>query len=173
MPRRSALPPASSTCFTSSASAKCRSRSAATRTTQAPDPHHPRRRSRHARDGEAKPGDTLGVRGPYRQPAGRSPKPPGNDVVIVAGGIGLAPLRPVVYHVLKRRKEFGKVVLLYGARTPQDILFRDELRALARAARPACADHGGPRVGRLARATSVSSPRSSRARRSIPTNTSR
>lgn len=74
-----------------------------------------------------KVGDTLGVRGPYGSNwplAGAA----GRDVVIVAGGIGLAPLRPVLYHLLARRGDFGKVVLLYGTRTPQDILFRAELR---------------------------------------------
>ena len=49
----------------------------------------------------------------------------GSDVVIVAGGIGLAPLRPVLYHVLAHREHYGKVVLLYGTRSPDDILFRE------------------------------------------------
>jgi len=48
-------------------------------------------------------------------------------VVIVAGGMGLVPLRPVVNHVLKHRKRFGRVALLYGARTPRDILFKKEV----------------------------------------------
>jgi NAD(P)H-flavin reductase len=51
----------------------------------------------------------------------------GNDVVIVAGGIGLAPLRPALYSLLARREKYGRVVLLYGARTPTDILYRREL----------------------------------------------
>jgi NAD(P)H-flavin reductase len=74
-----------------------------------------------------KEGDALGVRGPYGTgwPLAEAV---GRDVVIVAGGIGLAPLRSVVYSLLKRRKEFGKVVLLVGARTPRDIPFRGELR---------------------------------------------
>lgn len=74
-----------------------------------------------------KVGDTLGVRGPYGSswPLAEAVE---RDVVIVAGGIGLAPLRPVLYHLLGRRQEFGKVVLLYGTRTPQDIPFRPELR---------------------------------------------
>jgi len=75
---------------------------------------------------ELKRGDVIGVRGPYGTPwpveAAR-----GSDVVIVAGGIGLAPLRPVLYHVIANREQYGKVVLLYGTRSPDDILFRIEL----------------------------------------------
>jgi NAD(P)H-flavin reductase len=75
-----------------------------------------------------KPGDVLGVRGPYGSgwPVAEAV---GRDVVLVAGGLGLAPLRPVLYHLLARRKDFGKVVVLYGTRTPQDLLFRPELRS--------------------------------------------
>lgn len=73
-----------------------------------------------------KKGETIGVRGPYG-----SHWPiedfAGEDVLIVAGGIGLAPLRPALYSILSEREKFGKVVLLYGARTPQDMLYRKEL----------------------------------------------
>jgi NAD(P)H-flavin reductase len=51
----------------------------------------------------------------------------GRDVVIVAGGIGLAPLRPAIYRLLSDREKYGRVVLLYGARTEQDLLFRKDL----------------------------------------------
>jgi NAD(P)H-flavin reductase len=70
--------------------------------------------------------DILGVRGPFGShwPVEEAM---GNDVVIVAGGIGLAPLRPVVYWILSQREKYGKVVLLYGTRSPADILFRREL----------------------------------------------
>jgi NAD(P)H-flavin reductase len=73
-----------------------------------------------------KRGDAIGVRGPF----GASwpvEEAAGKDVVIVAGGIGLAPLRPAVYHVLARREKYGRVALLYGARTPGDILYQSEL----------------------------------------------
>jgi NAD(P)H-flavin reductase len=53
----------------------------------------------------------------------------GGDLVIVAGGIGLPPLRPALHAALSRRDSFGRVVLLYGARTPADLLFTDELDA--------------------------------------------
>jgi NAD(P)H-flavin reductase len=73
-----------------------------------------------------KRGDTLGVRGPFgaHWPVAEAE---GKDVVIVAGGIGLAPLRPVVYHVLARREKYGRIALLYGARTPRDILYQSQL----------------------------------------------
>jgi NAD(P)H-flavin reductase len=74
-----------------------------------------------------KKGDMLGVRGPYGSgwPLAQAR---GRDLVIAAGGIGLAPLRSVIYEVLSHRKDFGEVVLLIGARTPQDIPFMAELR---------------------------------------------
>ncbi len=75
-----------------------------------------------------KPGDTIGVRGPFgtRWPMNESR---GKDVIIVAGGIGLAPLRPAIYHVLRHRGEYGRLVILYGARSPKDLLYRKELSA--------------------------------------------
>jgi len=72
------------------------------------------------------PGDVLGVRGPFGS-AWPIEEATGKDVVIVAGGIGLAPLRPALYRLLAQRGRYGKVVLLYGARTPQDMLFPREL----------------------------------------------
>jgi NAD(P)H-flavin reductase len=78
----------------------------------------------------ARPGDVLGVRGPYGVGWAVS-EGVGADVVIVAGGIGLAPLRPAVLEVLAARQQFGRVSLLYGARTPDDVLFGDELQAWA------------------------------------------
>jgi NAD(P)H-flavin reductase len=72
-------------------------------------------------------GDVVGVRGPYGSPWPVK-QAEGRDLVIVAGGIGLAPLRPALYHVLLHRALYGRVVLLYGARTPKDLLFTRELR---------------------------------------------
>ncbi len=73
-----------------------------------------------------KPTDVLGVRGPYGShwPVEVAE---GHDVVLVAGGIGLAPLRPALYQILAQRGRYGKVLLLYGARTPPDMLYRREL----------------------------------------------
>jgi NAD(P)H-flavin reductase len=73
-----------------------------------------------------KVGDVVGIRGPFGTPWPIE-QARGRDVVIVAGGIGLAPLRGAIYTVLAERGDFGNVVLLYGTRTPQDILFRQEL----------------------------------------------
>lgn len=73
-----------------------------------------------------KPGEIIGVRGPYGTPWPLDVAE-GNDVIFLAGGIGLAPLRPALYRVLTNRKKFGKVVLLYGTRSPEDILYRSEL----------------------------------------------
>ena len=75
-----------------------------------------------------RPGDVVGVRGPFGTPWPVE-EARGHDVVIVAGGIGLAPLRPALYHVLLHRGLYGKVLLAYGARTPNDLLFARELRA--------------------------------------------
>lgn len=71
-------------------------------------------------------GAMVGVRGPFGT-AWPTAEAEGHDVVLVPGGIGLAPLRPVVYHLMANRARYGKIVLLYGARTPHDLLFRHEL----------------------------------------------
>jgi NAD(P)H-flavin reductase len=73
-----------------------------------------------------KRGDVLGVRGPFGS-SWPVEEAKGSDVVIVAGGIGLAPLRPALYYLLSHRDAYGRVVLLYGARTPADLLYTREL----------------------------------------------
>ena len=70
-------------------------------------------------------GDTLGVRGPFGSTwplQGMRDR----DVVIVAGGIGLAPLRPAIYHLTQHGQLHGRVSILIGARAPDQILFTDE-----------------------------------------------
>lgn len=77
------------------------------------------------------PGDCVGIRGPFG--AGwPMAEAAGRDVVVVAGGLGLAPLRPALYHLLAERGRYGKIVLLYGTRSPDEILFRRELEAWRR-----------------------------------------
>lgn len=74
----------------------------------------------------ARPGEVLGVRGPFGN-AWPLERADGRDLVIVGGGIGLAPLRGAVYEALDRRSEFAEVVVLSGSRTPGDLLYRREL----------------------------------------------
>jgi NAD(P)H-flavin reductase len=52
----------------------------------------------------------------------------GRDVVVIAGGIGLAPLRPLVHHLLGRRRSHGALALLCGARSPDELVFRRDLQ---------------------------------------------
>jgi NAD(P)H-flavin reductase len=75
---------------------------------------------------ELKPGDVIGVRGPLgtHWPVEEAV---GNDILVIGGGIALAPLRPIIYHILSQREKYGKVFLLYGTRSPADILYRREL----------------------------------------------
>ena len=72
------------------------------------------------------PGATLGVRGPFGTswPLAAAE---GADVLIIAGGIGLAPLRPAVLHLLAYRERYGRVSVLYGGRSPAELLFAEEL----------------------------------------------
>ncbi len=71
------------------------------------------------------PGDLLSLRGPFGAPWPVE-QYKGFDVVIAAGGIGLAPLRPAIYHLLVHRADYGKITILYGARTPADLLYPRE-----------------------------------------------
>ena len=73
-------------------------------------------------------GDCLGLRGPFGNPWPVQ-SAVGSDVAIIAGGLGLAPLRPALYHVLANRERYGRVVLIYGSRSPSDMLYRKELAA--------------------------------------------
>ena len=72
-----------------------------------------------------KVGATVDIRGPYGAgwPVAEAK---GKDVIIVAGGIGLAPLRPLIKTIQKNRSEYGKLEILYGTRNPQELLFTDE-----------------------------------------------
>jgi NAD(P)H-flavin reductase len=76
---------------------------------------------------ELQAGQTIGLRGPFGTcwPIKDSI---GKDIVLVAGGIGLAPLRPVIYHILAHREDYNRVALLYGGKRPEDLLFIDELQ---------------------------------------------
>ncbi len=71
-------------------------------------------------------GDTVLVRGPFGTPWPLE-QAQDHDVVVVTGGIGLAPLRPAIYHLLANRERYRRVSLVYGARTPSDVLYPKEL----------------------------------------------
>ncbi|HET7855172.1 MAG TPA: FAD/NAD(P)-binding protein [Gaiellaceae bacterium] len=83
---------------------------------------------------EERRGRSLLVRGPFgsRWPLAAAA---GGDLVILAGGIGLAPLRPALYAALADRNSYGRVVLLYGAREPDQLLYTGELGRWARGSR--------------------------------------
>lgn len=78
--------------------------------------------------GRLRPGASVGVRGPFGT-AWPVDAAEGRDVILVAGGIGLAPLRPAIYHLLAHRARYGRVVVLFGARTPEELLYKEELSA--------------------------------------------
>ena len=72
------------------------------------------------------PGQTVGVRGPFGS-AWPIDAARGGDVLVLAGGVGLAPVRPILTTALAEREAFDQVTLLYGARTPDDLLYQDAL----------------------------------------------
>ena len=97
-----------------------------------------------------KRGTVIGVRGPFGNSlahgGGR-----GSDVVIVAGGIGLAPLRPALYHLIARSGELRPGRHALRGTHPRRLLFRRELETVARSLRPGRRRHGGPGHDSLAR----------------------
>jgi len=72
-----------------------------------------------------KVGDIVGVRGPFGT-YWPMKEMEGKDVFIACGGIGLPPLRPAIYHIIRNREKYGKVTVLYGARTSSDLMFPAE-----------------------------------------------
>ena len=76
-------------------------------------------------------GSVIGLRGPYGT-SWPMEGLEGHDVVMVAGGIGLAPVRPMIYWLLRHRDRFNRLILLYGCRTPEDRLYSDQLESWER-----------------------------------------
>jgi len=74
----------------------------------------------------ASPGEVLSVRGPFGRPWPVA-EIEGADVLVIAGGIGLAPLRPAILALLARRERYGRLLLLYGGRSPDQLLYTPEL----------------------------------------------
>ncbi|MGA7923566.1 MAG: FAD/NAD(P)-binding protein [Thermoplasmata archaeon] len=76
---------------------------------------------------DAEVGEVVGVRGPYGKgwPLAEAQ---GRDIVLVAGGLGLPPLRPVLYELLRHPAHYGRVEVIYGARSPKDLVYYDEVQ---------------------------------------------
>jgi NAD(P)H-flavin reductase len=74
----------------------------------------------------ASPGELLSVRGPFGCPWPVQ-EIAGADVLVIAGGIGLAPLRPAILALLARRERYARLLLLYGGRSPEQLLYTSEL----------------------------------------------
>lgn len=82
-------------------------------------------------------GDTVGIRGPYGHPFDIASMA-GKDLLLIAGGCGLAPLRSLILYVADRRGDFGRVTILYGARSPEQLLFKADLASWEATAGFAC-----------------------------------
>ncbi len=72
------------------------------------------------------PGDWIGIRGPFGRgfPVDWTK---GKDILVVAGGIGIAPLRSLINYIMDKRKDYGRLMIVYGAKTPDLILFTDDI----------------------------------------------
>ena len=91
------------------------------------------------------PGDTMGFRGPYGN-GYPFEEWRGKDLVFLGGGIAMPPIRCAIWHALEHRQDFGQISVVYGARTPGDLVFKDELDEWARHERTRiiqCVDPGG------------------------------
>ncbi len=73
--------------------------------------------------------DLVGIRGPYGN-GYPVQEMAGNDILLAAGGLGMAPLRSLLWYALDHREMFRNITLMYGAKRPEDMLFRDELTSL-------------------------------------------
>ncbi|GAI38792.1 unnamed protein product, partial [marine sediment metagenome] len=74
-----------------------------------------------------KKGKVIGLRGPFGNGFPMK-KIKGYDILFVGGGIGLAPLRSLINYILDKRKSFDRVIILYGAKNPEEIVFKNELK---------------------------------------------
>jgi len=79
-----------------------------------------------ARIHQLKAGDSVGIRAPLGN-AFRTEEMKGQDVTFIGGGIGMAPLRTLLVYMLDNRDDYGKITLLYGARTPQDLSYQEDI----------------------------------------------
>jgi sulfhydrogenase subunit gamma (sulfur reductase) len=74
-----------------------------------------------------KPGDKIGVRGPFGKGYFPFEKMKGKDVIIVAGGLGLAPVMPLIHTILEDRENYKRLVIIYGSIDPENILFKKDI----------------------------------------------
>jgi len=74
-----------------------------------------------------KPGDKIGIRGPFGKGYFPFEKMKGKDVIIVAGGLGLAPVMPLIHTILEDRENYKRLVIIYGTIDPENILFKKEI----------------------------------------------
>ena len=82
-------------------------------------------------------GERIGIRGPFGRPFDLQ-RLHGQDLLLISGGCGLAPMRSLIQYCEDRPEEFGRVTILYGAKSPEDTLFKDDLAAWEASARFAC-----------------------------------
>ncbi len=75
---------------------------------------------------ELQPGDKLGIRGPFGN-GFPFEEIKGKNIIYVAGGIGLIPLRSSIVHVLQHREDFGRIIVCLGARTPKDLMYQENI----------------------------------------------
>jgi len=71
-------------------------------------------------------GDTVGIRGPFGKGFDTEVLK-GKDLLIIGGGIGIVPLRSLINYVIEYKQDYGKIIILYGAKSPSELLFKDEL----------------------------------------------
>jgi NAD(P)H-flavin reductase len=76
---------------------------------------------------DLKAGDKLGIRGPFGNGFPFA-ELKGRNLVYVAGGIGIIPLRSSIVHALQHKKDFGRVIIVYGARTPEELMYQEDLK---------------------------------------------
>lgn len=84
-----------------------------------------------------RPGDTIGIRGPFGTRFDTEAMS-GKDLLLISGGCGLAPMRALIHYCEDRIDEFGAVRILYGARTPADMLFKEDIKSWEQSAHFAC-----------------------------------
>ncbi len=94
---------------------------------------------------QVEPGDTIGFRGPYGNSYPMQVWE-GKDLIFVGGGIAMPPIRCAIWYALENREKYGRITIVYGARTPNDLVYRDELQKWAKAPNTqvvTCVDPGG------------------------------